>query len=305
MGEDLNTTVDTTAETAAETGDSFLEGWEEDTNSTAPEDDAEEEGAGNQGAQSETDSAEGTRGDPAENQGGGKEAGTAEQEDAGDQGVQQQEPPRTWRLTHLGQQITANEADMVVLAQKGLDYDRIRDEYDAAKPIMALFRDFAGKAGMDVPAYLARVRAQAKQAEGMSQEEALRAVDLEDREAVLRAKEEQDRVQREAAEQEQARRQAEEARRQADIREFLETFPEAAQDPQSIPQEVWAAVRSGRSLVGAYAAYAQNQAREAAEQAAAAAVQQQNLQNAERSAGSMRTSGANSRKDPFMEGFED
>lgn len=298
MDEDRITTVDTTTETAAETGDGFLEGWEEDT--TFPgtgESAAAEDPAGDQGGTE--DAAE----DPAGDQGGPEEEGAAEQATGTDQAGGQQEPPQTWTLTHLGQQIAANEADMVILAQKGLDYDRIRSEYDAAKPVMALFKNFAGRADMNVPEYLAHIRTQAKQVEGLSEAEAKRAVDLEDREAVVAQREEQEQARREAAAREMSRRQAEETRRQADIGEFMRVFPEAAQNPQSIPQEVWDAVRSGYSLVAAYAVYRQNQAMAEAERAEAVA--QQNRQNEERSSGSMRSSGTNGRKDPFLEGWDD
>ena len=77
--------------------------------------------------------------------------------------------------------------------------------------------------------------------------------------------------------------------RQADVREFWETFPEAARNPQSIPPEVWAEVRRGRTLMGAYARYSR-------QQAAGAAC----------STGSMRTteSGLGGR-DPFLSGFQE
>ena len=84
-------------------------------------------------------------------------------------------------------------------------------------------------------------------------------------------------------------------------------FPEAAADPASIPKEVWAEVRGGRSLVGAYAKYHEAQVRadvEAEEQRAAA--QRQNAENAARSAGSMRSAGADAAsKDPFLEGWNE
>lgn len=216
-------------------------------------------------------------------------------------------PPRTWTLNHLGQAVTASEADMVTLAQKGLDYDRIRGEYDEAKPVMAMFREYAGKAGMDLKGYLAHIRAQAKQAEGMSEQEARRAVELEDREAVVAAREEIRRSQEMADRQELARRQAADARMQADLREFREVFPDAAADPASIPKEVWAEVRGGRSLVGAYARYHEAKVRADADAAAQkAAAQRQNAENAARSAGSMRSAGAEAAsRDPFLEGWNE
>lgn len=211
---------------------------------------------------------------------------------------------RTWTLNYLGQAVTASEADMVTLAQKGLDYDRIRSEYDEARPVMDLFRDYAKRSGITVPEYLGRIREQAKQAEGMSQEEARRAVELEDREAVVAAQEAVRRQQEEAQRRELARRQAVDARMQADLREFREVFPEAAQDPASIPREVWEAVRNGRTLVGAYAAYSQRTRQEAA--AREEALRAQQARNEAASAGSMRSQdGGKGPRDPFAEGFDE
>lgn len=291
-----------------EEADSFMDGWEE--TSPTGEEQTEETGEAVDSVDQtvpETEEPEGPAGEEPEQEGAEetKKAGEP-QEDSGDQAVQQQ-TPRTWTLNHLGQAVTANEADMVILAQKGLDYDRIRGEYDEAKPVMAMFREAAGKAGMDLKGYLAHIRAQVKQAEGLSEQEARRAVELEDREAVVAAQEEVRRSQEMAARQELARRQAADARMQADLREFREIFPAAAADPASIPQEVWAEVRSGRSLVGAYAGYHEAQARAAAEaEEQRAAAQRQNAENAARSTGSMRSAGAETAsKDPFLEGWNE
>ena len=41
-----------------------------------------------------------------------------------------------WTLRHMDEVRQVGEADMVVLAQKGMDYDRIREKYDESKPVM-------------------------------------------------------------------------------------------------------------------------------------------------------------------------
>lgn len=290
--------------------DSFLEGWE-DTNPGPAE------AVGDGGDQAVSDSgAEGAVSDPepaGEAPAGGSDGGDAAeaqeqgQDPAGGDQAGGDQAPRTWELHHLGQVITAQEADMVALANKGLDYDRIRAYNDEARPVMDLFRSFAQRAGMEVPAYLNHIRAQAKQAEGMSAGEAKRAVELEDREAAVAQQEEIRQQQEAAARQEMAMRQAREARVAADLQEFREVFPEAAQDPQSIPPEVWAEVRAGRTLVGAYARYSAGQARQAEAQAQAEAqILKQNENNASRTVGSMRSAGANNAaKDPFLEGWDE
>ena len=166
---------------------------------------------------------------------------------------------------------------------------------------MELFGRFARQNNMSIQDYAAHLRTQAMKASGMSEAEAKRTVALEDWEAAVAAKEAVESA-KQAADQ---RRSDAEARRRADVAEFQRAFPEAAKDPKSIPQEVWADVRGGMGLVTAYSRYqvkAANERAEAAQRSAAAAAQ--NKKNAQRAAGSMKSAGADSKsKDPFLEGF--
>ena len=294
-----------------ETTDGFLDGWgEQDSESTA--DTQSETTPAQEQVQTDSDSQQET---PAEGQG---EAGSQTQPettggDAGGENAQQQaetqpkaDAPKMWTLRHMDEVRQVGEADMVVLAQKGLDYDRIRGKYDESKPVMELFGSFARQAGMSIPDYVSFIRTQAKQASGMSEAEARRTVELEDREAAVSAKEAVEAQRQNGANQAAQARAAAEARKNADIAEFQRLFPDAAKDPKAIPQEVWAAVRSGMSLVSAYSKYAVDQAnaaRQAAEQKAAASAL--NQQNASRSTGSMQSAGEpRASKDPFMEGWD-
>lgn len=294
-----------------DTTDGFLDGWgEQDSESTA--DTQSETTPAQEHVQTDSDSQQET---PAEGQG---EAGSQTQPettggDAGGENAQQHaetqpkaDAPKMWTLRHMDEVRQVGEADMVVLAQKGLDYDRIRGKYDESKPVMELFGSFAKQAGMSIPDYVSFIRTQAKQASGMSEAEARRTVELEDREAAVSAKEAVEAQRQNGANQAAQARAAAEARRNADIAEFQRLFPDAAKDPKAIPQEVWAAVRSGMSLVSAYSKYAVDQAnaaRQAAEQKAAASAQ--NQQNASRSTGSMQSAGEpRVNKDPFMEGWD-
>lgn len=92
-----------------------------------------------------------------------------------------------------------------------------------------------------------------------------------------------------------------------EIREFQEVFPEAAENPRSIPQEVWDEVRKGRSLVGAYARFVNGRSRRELEelrhrQSAA----RQNEENASRALGSMHTGELGlGTMDAFLRGFQD
>lgn len=214
--------------------------------------------------------------------------------------------PKLVPLKHLGEERMVTEAERDALAQKGMDYDRIRAKYEEAKPAMELIAQFAKKAGVTTAEYITAIREQAKQAEGMSEAEAKRMVDLEDREARVAIREAEEAERKEAENKATNAQTAEEQRRAADIAEFQKTFPEAAKDPKSIPPEVWAEVKNGASLVAAYSKYAvktANAAKDAAMREAASA--KQNNKNAERATGSMKSAGEESKsKDPFLSGWD-
>lgn len=294
-----------------ETTDGFLDGWgEQDSESTA--DTQSETTPAQEQEQTDSDSQQET---PAEGQGetGGQTQPETTGGDAGGENAQQQEAtqpkadePKMWTLRYMDADKQVSESEMITLAQKGMDYDRIRGKYDESKPVMELFGSFAKQAGMSISDYLSAIRTQAKQASGMSEAEARRTVELEDREAAVSAKEAEEAQRQNGANQAAQARAAADARRNADIAEFQRLFPDAAKDPKAIPQEVWASVRGGMSLVSAYSKYAVDQAnaaRQAAEQKAAASAQ--NQQNASRSTGSMQSAGEPlASKDPFMEGWD-
>ena len=298
MDETMNAT-----EGMEQTSDAFLDGWDDSTAAESTADQPESDGA----EQAEAAGAE-------EGQEGGEAAGQeagGQQQDSGE--GQAQEPqaqggqapadvPKLWTLRHLDEEKVVNEQEMTALAQKGLDYDRIRSKYDESKPVMELFTQFARQAGMSVQDYIGHLRTQAKKAAGMNDAEAKRAVELEDREAAVAAKEQQ-----EAAKEAAGKSKTDaDARRRADIAEFQKAFPDAAKEPDKIPQEVWADVRSGMSLVTAYAKYSVKQAKSEAQAAEMrAAAEKQNSKNTSRSTGSMKSAGGDKKsKDPFLEGWD-
>ena len=189
------------------------------------------------------------------------------------------------------------------LLQKGFGYDALKAGYDEAQPVMELFSSLAKQAGMSVPEYTAFIRTEAKKAQGMSQADAKRAVELEDRERAVAASEAK-------TKQQEASRAAQGERIRRDVAEFSRAFPEiyakAQADPKVIPEAVWKDVSSGLSLTAAWSRHVVRQA----EQRAAAADRKEkavnrNAANAARSAGSMVSAGAENRtRDPFAEAFD-
>lgn len=305
----------------ADQRDAFLEGWDDVEPRVTPAETRPEDG----GAAQEQQAA-----DPTENRseaqqsgfasersdgeaGGVSPVGGTEQSRAGsDEGNGDPKPGDAaaesvpnWTIKHLGEERTLSAKDVTPeLLQKGLDYDRVHEKWAEAKPVMELFSQFAQSANMSVGDYVRHIRAEAKKASGMSEEEASRAIDLEDREAAVSEKEA-------AQREENANKEAQAARIQADLADFSKAFPDifekAKTEPTTIPQSVWDDVQTGMSLTAAYAKYAVAQA----EEKAAAAQEQadttgKNQHNANRSTGSMQSAGNDGKAaDPFLAAFGD
>ena len=290
----------------ADQQDAFLDGWgDEQTAQDAPE--TSETAEGEDTAEEETETASETEGAQSAPDGGAAETAAEAGAEAQTETTEQKAdaPEKTWTLRHMDETKNVGEAEMVTLAQKGMDYDRIRAKYDESKPAMEILSIFAKQKGVSVADYVSFLRTEAKKADGLSEAEARRSIELEDREAAVTAREAEQAAERQAAEQANAAASAAAQRRKADIDEFAREYPDVARNPDAIPKEVWDAVAAGSSLTVAYAKYTAKQAREEAERTRIAAqAAQQNVKNAARSTGSMQSAGQNAGgRDPFLEGW--
>lgn len=290
----------------ADQQDAFLDGWgDEQTAQDAPE--TSETAEGEDTAEEVTETASETEGAQSASDGGAAETAAEAGAEAQTETTEQKAdaPEKTWTLRHMDETKNVGEAEMVTLAQKGMDYDRIRAKYDESKPAMEILSIFAKQKGVSVADYVSFLRTEAKKADGLSEAEARRSIELEDREAAVTAKEAEQAAERQAAEQANAAANAAAQRRKADIDEFAREYPDVARNPDAIPKEVWDAVAAGSSLTVAYAKYTAKQAREEAERTRSAAqAAQQNVKNAARSTGSMQSAGQNAGgRDPFLEGW--
>lgn len=208
---------------------------------------------------------------------------------------------QSWDFKYMDQQVHMT-ADQITpeLLQKGYDYDRVRSRYDEAKPMIEIFRELARNANMSLEDFTKSVRMEAKRAQGLSDADAKRVVELEDREAVVSAAET---ARREA--------EAERGRKNDQIRNDLDMFRQAypdvydkarGGDQSAIPQSVWDEVNRGAPLVAAYSRYLVTQAKEMEQRAETAA---KNATNAARSSGSMKSAGNDAKNtDPFLDGFD-
>lgn len=281
--------------------DSFLDGWESDSPDVDSDPDVEADTSPEDTQEPAADEQE-----PASDE---AEDVPGEETPAAEDAPQEPSPPRTWTLNRQGQPVIVGEQDLAALAQRGLDYDRLQAELNESKPFLELFRGFAADANMTPQEYLSELRARALQARGMTPEEARRAVELEDREATVKQREAAEQSRQAQIRQAQEQQRQLEARRNAEVREFIAVFPDAARE--EIPPEVWQGVQQGLSLTASYARYANAKAAEQAQadeeaRKQAEAARKQNAANAARSAGSLRSAGNNhAPKDPFLEGWED
>lgn len=244
--------------------------------------------------------------EPSTEEDGGAQKEPAQQSAEEEQGNTQESAPNqeqksdTVQIEYMHQKREISREEAVQLAQKGMDYDRIREKWDDAKEAVAFIDEQAKAAGMDRKAFINYLRTEAKKSQGMSEEEAQRAVELENREAAvqLREAEEQQRVADEQAQQNAV--DAEKERRDADFRRFAAKYPDLKVESitEAIP-DVWERVGKGESLVEIWQEYEINRLK--TEQAA----EEQNAKNAGRSTGSMASSGGeHQKKDPWDEGWD-
>ena len=213
----------------------------------------------------------------------------AEQPAAGNQ--------RSWKLKHNGTEVDADEAKMVELAQKGLDYDRIRGERDTFKnehPKYADYEKFLGEmaesAGTDVPGLIENVRAsllvKKAKAEGRTLSEAAAIQQV-----------------RNGAKTEAAAEKTQEMQRKENIGAFLRTHPNVKAD--QIPIEVLKEGIERGDLSGSYDRWENSQLRERLKSTEKELeTMKENQKNKERSTGSRKSAGATSPKDDFDAGWD-
>ena len=233
---------------------------------------------------------------------------------------QQEEPPeadtepaeesaeQTFDLKFLGETKTVNRDEVITLAQKGLNYDKVVAERDTTKSELeqlggiSLLRDckefleeLAAESRMTVSDLMDSTRAEVlAKKEGLDNSVALQRIKLDkDRKAfeAEKARKEAERKAKNEAEEKQNR----------DILSFVQAYPEV--QPQDIPKEVWDSVhRDGISLTAAYSAFENKKLREEVKAwKSKAETAEQNYKNQQRSTGSQSTAGVGTttKKDPI------
>ena len=310
---DENTTGLTTAEEMAdETSAAFDEGWEDKDEPELRDDgygdgeDFEDEPETDEGSgETEADADQ----QEAEEPEGGETGEEAEAEEQGDEGEPNQ--AESFILKHLGEERKVGRDEVVTLAQKGLDYDRIREKWDGVKDDvqrLRMYEDFLGEL------------AKARGGDGDIVDEINALID-ETRIRTMLAKAEADGTELSpaaaAARAVKARtdflpantpaQDTEEARQEKvreDIVRFREGYPDVKME--EIPQEVWNAVdRNGGDLLGCYQRYENQKLKEELKNLKKELEgQTQQKKNKARSTGSTKSVGTGTKRDAFEEGWD-
>lgn len=215
-----------------------------------------------------------------------------------------------FELKHLDETRTVGRDEVVTLAQKGMDYDRIRERLDALSAEhkdyetvkaqnealndqLSYLNELAQSQNMTLDQLIDQTRAaMIMKSEGLEMGAAMEKVRMDRRERELTKRENKLNTQKQ---QDESVKSAAE-RRQADIQKFLTEYPDVS--PKDIPNEVWAQVNKGSTLTEAYAKY------EAAQLKIQLEAERKNRENRESSTGSRSSSGAD-KKDPWLEGWDD
>lgn len=213
-------------------------------------------------------------------------------------------------LKHLDEVKTVSKDEVVALAQKGMDYDRLKTkseeryatldgEHKQALAALDVFAKIAQKSNYKDVAELADAtlaQMMVDNGEFSTAETALKQIRLDRREKELAEKEKQLNSAGDTK-----------AKVDADAKAFIDKYPKV--DLGTIPQEVWDRVNKGESLVTAYSEYTVDKT----QKDAAAEIERlkteleatkKNADNKSRSTGSVTSAGKDAIKDPWLADLE-
>lgn len=205
--------------------------------------------------------------------------------------AKQEAENQRFTLKHNGEESEVDRDKVIELAQKGMDYDRIKEERDRFKADSdtitklkaqeSFLQELAKSNDMTVDQLMETTRARMlmNNNPGMDEEAALKQV----REEASKAAEKK--------ESEKAKEPSPEERRQAMFAGFLAAYPDVKAG--DIPQEVWNDAAKTFDLVGAYQRYENRQLRKEIE------TLRQNNKNRERSLGSAKSVGSRTQSQAF------
>lgn len=217
------------------------------------------------------------------------EAEEPEQQD-GEEPDEADSEPTTLEINHLGEIKTVTLDEAKPLVQKGMDYDRIKQQRDGLKTKIgdyeAFLSELSGVSGVTPEQVIDLTRARM-----LVNREAAEGKTISEAEALIRVQRERaTKAQPPATETADAPKETKpneaETRNRESFQRFAQNFPDVK--AADIPKEVWDGFRDGGDLVGLYAVHQNKQLQQRI------AVLEQNTKNKERSTGSRQTAGNNS-----------
>lgn len=211
-------------------------------------------------------------------------------EEVPDEGETEEENPAAedepkYKVKFNGQEMEVPASELVAYAQKGMNYDHIREELDKATPAYSLLSSVAERSGMTVAQYIEAYNKQ--QQEQQVQKNIKAGMPEEAAREMQRIRAENETLKRKESE------WTAEEQRNKEVRAFMSAYP----DVKEIPQEVFDAhFNTGEPLVSAYQRYENQQLKKQIE------TMKQNQANKARAVGSVQ-SNASDNADDFLAGF--
>lgn len=229
---------------------------------------------------------------------------TAEAQEQTD-GSEAADQPELIELKHLGQTVRVTPEQLNAYAQMGLDYQRIREDRDAARKeverltaMETFLKGLAAPQGISVEDLIDGARAEVlAKKEHLNKDVALQRIKLDRERKAFEAQKDQQKKEAQAKSQEEAKRQEQFLR-------FARTYPKVK--PNDIPKDVWDAFKDGEDLVNAYARFENRELREKVSKLESQLeTAKKNSENKRRSAGSQRSAGSASEMDEFDRAWYD
>ena len=223
---------------------------------------------------------------------------TAEAQEQTDRS-EEADQPELIELKHLGQTVRVTPEQLNAYAQMGLDYQRIREDRDAARKeverltaMETFLKELAAPQGISVEDLIDGARAEVlAKKEHLNKDVALQRIKLDRERKAFEAQKDQQKKEAQAKSQEEAKRQEQFLR-------FARTYP--------IPKDVWDAFKDGEDLVNAYARFENRELREKVSKLESQLeTAKKNSENKRRSAGSQRSAGSASEMDEFDRAWYD
>lgn len=213
--------------------------------------------------------------------------------------------PELIELKHLGQTVRVTPEQLNAYAQMGLDYQRIREDRDAARKeverltaMETFLKELAAPQGISVEDLIDGARAEVlAKKEHLNKDVALQRIKLDRERKAFEAQKDQQKKEAQAKSQEEAKRQEQFLR-------FARTYPKVK--PNDIPKDVWDAFKDGEDLVNAYARFENRELKEKVSKLESQLeTAKKNSENKRRSAGSQRSAGSASEMDEFDRAWYD